>query len=53
MIYHLLFWTMCAVLAAHVAVAIIAIAKAYRDEGKLFASRPPFPAGRGKRTAFF
>lgn len=35
MIYHILFWTVCAVLAAHVAVAIIAIAKAYRDERRL------------------
>jgi len=35
MIYHILFWTLCAVLAAHVAVAIIAIAKAYRDERRL------------------
>jgi hypothetical protein len=46
MIYHLLFWTMCAVLAAHVAVAIISIAKAYRDEGRLFVS-----SRRSKRDA--
>jgi len=32
MIYQVLFWAMCAVLAALVAVAIIAVAKAYRDE---------------------
>ena len=53
MIYHLLFWTMCAVLAAHVAVAVISIAKAYRDERRVFVSRPAFLAGRGKRTALF
>jgi hypothetical protein len=35
MIFHALFWALCAVLAAHVAVAIIAIAKAYRDERRL------------------
>jgi hypothetical protein len=35
MTFHILFWALCAVLAAHVAVAIVAIAKAYRDERKL------------------
>jgi hypothetical protein len=35
MTFNVLFWALCAVLAAHVAVAIIAIAKAYRDERKL------------------
>jgi hypothetical protein len=35
MTFHMLFWALCAVLAGHVAVAIIAIAKAYRDERKL------------------
>ena len=29
------FWIMCAVLGAHVVVAVIAIAKAYRDERAL------------------
>jgi hypothetical protein len=53
MTYHLLFWALCAVLAAHVAVAFIAIAKAYRDEGRLFFSKPAFPSGRGKKTAFY
>jgi hypothetical protein len=52
MTYHLLFWMMCAVLAAHVAVAAISIVKAYRDEGRFFGSRPAFLMGRGKRTAF-
>ena len=49
MIYHILFWTLCAVLAAHVVVAVIAIAKAYRDEGKLFFSKPVFPTGHGTK----
>lgn len=35
MIYHILFWTLCAVLAAHVAVALIAITRAYRNERRL------------------
>jgi hypothetical protein len=52
MTYHLLFWTMCVVLAIHVAVAVISIAKAYRNEGRLLISRPAFLIGRGKRTAF-
>ena len=30
-----LFWIMCAVLGAHVVVAVIAIVKAYRDERAL------------------
>jgi hypothetical protein len=53
MTLHFLFWALCAVLAAHVVVAIISIAKAYRDEGRLFLSKPASLAGRGKRTAFF
>jgi len=53
MTYHLLFWALCAVLAAHVVVAIVSIVKAYRDEGRLFFSKPAFLAGRGKRTAFY
>ena len=42
MIYHILFWTLCAVLVAHVVVAVIAVIKAYRHEGRLF-----FQNGRG------
>jgi hypothetical protein len=53
MTYHLLFWTLCAVLTVHAVVAIISIAKAYRDEGRLFFSKPAFLTGRGKRTASF
>ena len=54
MIYHILFWTLCAVLAAHVVVAVIAIAKAYRDEAKLFFSKPVFPNGtRNQRGQHF
>jgi hypothetical protein len=41
MIYYVFFWAMCAVLAAHFMVAIIAIAKAYRDERRLALSRTP------------
>jgi hypothetical protein len=33
--FSTLFWIMCAVLGAHVGVAVIAIAKAYRDERAL------------------
>ena len=33
--FSTLFWIMCAVLGAHVVVAVIAIAKAYRDERAL------------------
>jgi hypothetical protein len=43
MTFHILFWALCAVLAAHVAVAIIAIAKAYRDERKLAFSTQSAP----------
>ena len=46
MIYHILFWTLCAVLVAHVVVAVIAVIKAYRHEGRLF-SKPVFQNGRG------
>lgn len=35
MTFHMLFWALCAVVAANVAVAIIAIAKAYREERRL------------------
>jgi hypothetical protein len=35
MTFHMLFWALCAVVAANVAVAVIAIAKAYRDERRL------------------
>ena len=35
MTFHMMFWALCAVVAANVAVAIIAIAKAYRDERRL------------------
>ena len=45
MIYHILFWTLCAVLVAHVVVAVISIAKAYRDEGKLLFFKPALPNG--------
>jgi hypothetical protein len=47
MIYHILFWTLCAVLVAHVVVAVMAIIKAYRDEGRLLFSKPAFQNGRG------
>jgi hypothetical protein len=53
MIYHIFFWALCVVLAAHVVVAVISVAKAYRDEGRLFFSKPTFLTGRGKRAAFF
>jgi anti-sigma-K factor RskA len=35
MTFHVLFWAMCAVVTAYVAVAIIAIAKAYQNERRL------------------
>jgi hypothetical protein len=44
MSYHILFWMLCAVLAAHVVVAIIAVTKAYRDERRSFFFKP------GRRT---
>jgi hypothetical protein len=47
MIYHILFWTLCAVLVAHVVVAVIAVIRAYRHEGRLFFSKPAFQNGRG------
>jgi hypothetical protein len=45
MSYHILFWMLCAVLAAHVVVAIIAVTKAYRDEGRSSFFKPAFPNG--------
>jgi hypothetical protein len=42
MIYHIVFWTLCAVLTAHVVVAVISLTKTYRDEGKLLFFRPTF-----------
>jgi hypothetical protein len=45
MIYHILFWTLCAVLVAHVIVAVIAVIRAYRHEGRLFFSKPIFQNG--------
>ena len=42
MSFHILFWMLCAVIAANLVVVLIAIAKAYRDEGKLLVSTPPF-----------
>ena len=33
--YYTLFWALCAVLAAHVVVAIIGLAKMYREERRL------------------
>jgi hypothetical protein len=35
MTFHMMFWALCAVVAANVVVAVIAIAKAYRDERRL------------------
>lgn len=32
MSYHILFWMLCAVIAANILVVVIAITKAYRDE---------------------
>jgi hypothetical protein len=53
MIYHILFWTLCAVLVAHVIVAVIAVIRAYRHEGRLFFSKPIFQNGHEtQRTAF-
>jgi hypothetical protein len=45
MSYHFLFWALCAVIAANVVVVIIAITKAYRDEGRLFFSKAAFLNG--------
>ena len=53
MIYHILFWTLCAVLAAHVVVAVIAIIRAYRHEGRLFFSKPAFQNGRNPKGQLF
>jgi hypothetical protein len=44
MIYHIAFWSLCAVLAAHVVVAVVSLVKAYRIEGRLF-SKPTFLNG--------
>jgi hypothetical protein len=35
MSFYTLFWILCAVLGMNVLVVVIAIAKAYRDEGRL------------------
>jgi hypothetical protein len=43
MSFSTLFWAMCAVLGAHVVVAVIAIAKAYRDERALSRALPLEP----------
>ena len=43
MIYHIAFWSLCAVLAAHVVVAVVSLVKAYRDEGRLLVAKPTFP----------
>lgn len=42
MIYHIAFWSLCAVLAAHVVVAVVSLAKAYRAEGRLLFAKPTF-----------
>jgi hypothetical protein len=42
MSFHILFWMLCAVIAANLVVIVIALAKAYRDEGQLLFSTPPF-----------
>ena len=53
MIYHILFLTLCAVLVAHVVVAVIAVIRAYRHEGRLFFSKPAFQNGRGTQKGSF
>ena len=45
MVYHIAFWSLCAVLAAHVVVAVVSLVKAYRIEGRLLFFKPTFLNG--------
>ena len=49
MIYHIAFWSLCAVLAAHVVVAVVSLIKAYRDEGRLLFFKPSFLGTRNHK----
>jgi hypothetical protein len=49
--YHIIFWTLCSVIAANIVVAVIAITKRYRDERKFGTFRSE--AGRLRQAHHF
>ena len=50
MSYHLLFWMLCAVIAANILVVVIAIRKVYREEGHVSRRARSIRSGRFQRA---